>query len=143
MSGVGAAETRYLGFDFGDRSIGVAVGNASTRTATPVAALLARDGKPDWPSLDALVQEWQPAGLVIGLPLHMDGSESPMSEAARRFSRRLSARYHLPAFMADERLSSQAADAELDAQGLPRSKARNDAAAACLILETWLREQRD
>lgn len=134
------ATARYLGFDFGMCSIGVATGNGISTTASPCGVVTARDGKPDWDALDALVREWQPAGLVIGLPLHMDGRESEMSERARRFSRRVSARYHLPAFLVDERLSTRAASGKLDGADRHRTKAENDAAAACVILESWLRE---
>ena len=144
MTRAGAIQ-RLLGFDFGVRSIGVAVGNRLTGTATPCGAVSAEEGRPDWTALDALLNEWRPDALVVGLPLNMDDSESPLCDAARRFSRRLSARYHLPAFMVDERLSTREASGRLDgtpagARGRPRSKADNDAAAACLILETWLQE---
>ncbi len=143
-----APAERLLGFDFRLRSIGVAVGNRLTGTATPRGAVTARDGVPDWAALDRLLAEWRPDALVVGLPLNMDGSESPLSEAARRFSRRLSARYHLRAFMVDERLSTREASGRLDggssaAAGRPRTKAENDAAAACLILESWLRDAHD
>ncbi len=139
---------RLLGFDFGLRSIGVAVGNRLTGTATPCGAVRADTGKPDWPTLDAVLAEWQPDALVIGLPLNMDDSESELCDAARRFSRRLSARYHLPAFMVDERLSTREASGRLSgdqqtARSRPRSKAETDASAACVILETWLREHHD
>lgn len=144
MSGPATAQ-RCLGFDFGLRSIGVAIGNRLTGTATPCGAIRANEGRPDWPALDALLAEWEPDVLVVGLPLNMDDSESVLCDAARRFSRRLSARYHLPAFMVDERLSTREASGRLNgsptgSRGRPRSKAENDAAAACLILETWLRE---
>ncbi len=134
---------RYLGFDFGTCSIGVAVGNALTGTASPCGVIRAQQGRPDWDALDPLLAQWQPAGLVVGLPLHMDAGESEMSAAARRFSRRLAARYHLPAFMVDERLSSREASGRMDGKVRIQSKAQNDAAAACLILETWLQECRD
>lgn len=139
---------RLLGFDFGLRSIGVAVGNRLTGTATPCGAVAAREGKPDWAALDRLFAEWKPDALVVGLPLNMDDSDTSITDAVRRFSRRLSARYHLRAFLVDERLSTREASGRLDgdpagAPGRPRSKAENDAAAACLILETWLREHHD
>ena len=95
-----------LGFDFGTRNIGVAVGQVITRTATALPQLKARDGIPDWSQLAALIEEWQPDGVVVGIPLNMDGTESPMSQRARKFGKRLHGRYNLPFFPADERLSS-------------------------------------
>ena len=64
-----------LGFDFGMKNIGIAVGQELTRTANPLTAIKARDGIPDWELIARLLQEWQPALLVVGLPLNMDGTE--------------------------------------------------------------------
>ncbi len=120
-----------MGFDFGLKRIGVAVGQHITRTATPVAVVNARDGIPDWPALDALVNEWQPALFVVGLPLHMDGDMSEMGKAADKFARRLHGRYKLEAKMMDERLSTYEAKSLSD-------ETQVDALAAKLILESWL-----
>ena len=82
-----------MAFDFGTTKIGVAVGQQITGTASPVAVVKARDGIPQWLAIDRLVEEWQPKVLVVGLPINMDGTESDMSKAAARFSRRLHGRY--------------------------------------------------
>ena len=95
-----------MGFDFGNRKIGVAVGQTVTQTASALAIIRARDGKPDWDQLDTLVAEWQPQLFVVGLPLNMDDSISEMAEAAKRFARRLEGRYQTPFAMMDERLTS-------------------------------------
>jgi len=121
-----------LAFDFGLRHIGVAAGQTVTRTASPVATLRARDGKPDWPELTKLVAEWNPARLLVGLPLNMDGTESEMSERARRFAAELARRTGLPTDLVDERLTTRAAT---EAGG-------THAHAAALIAETWLNEHR-
>ena len=117
--------------DFGTTKIGVAVGQKITGTATPVAVVKARDGIPQWLVIDRLVEEWQPTVLVVGLPINMDGTESDMSKAATRFSRRLHGRYGISIELMDERLSTfEAREFETPDQ--------LDAIAAKLILETWL-----
>ncbi|HAW77355.1 MAG TPA: Holliday junction resolvase RuvX, partial [Alteromonas australica] len=78
-----------LAFDFGTKSIGVAVGQEVTGTASPLAALKARDGIPDWQQIAALYEEWQPHLVVVGLPLNMDGSEQEMTQRAKKFANRL------------------------------------------------------
>ena len=126
-----------LGFDFGTRRIGVAVGQELTRTATALTTLNSADGGPDWTAIGRLIKEWQPAALVVGLPLNLDGSESESSRLARRFGNRLTGRYNLPVFTADERLSSSEAEAILAEQGR-FEKADIDKLAAQLILQGWL-----
>jgi len=74
-----------LGFDYGERRIGIAVGEHLTRTARPLTTLTSHDGKPDWTAIHHLLEEWRPARLVVGLPLHLDGKEQPMTDRARRF----------------------------------------------------------
>ena len=131
-----------LGFDFGFRRIGVAVGQFTTMTATSLETV--GHGKtPDWAVIDRLVREWKPARLLVGLPLGKNGDETDMSRAARKFGARLHDRYSLDVSFADERLSSRAAQsrfAELRAQGsLKKKHARQlDAMAAQIILENWI-----
>jgi putative Holliday junction resolvase len=131
-----------LGFDYGLRRIGVAVGQFTTMTASSLETV--GHGKtPDWAVIDRLVREWKPALLLVGLPLGMNGDETDMSRAARKFGARLHDRYSLDVNFADERLSSRAAEsrfAELRAQGsLKRKHARKlDAMAAQIILENWI-----
>ncbi|TVQ86916.1 MAG: Holliday junction resolvase RuvX [Chromatiaceae bacterium] len=129
-----------LGFDYGPRHIGVAVGQTLTGTATALTTVRARGQRPDWQRLEAIVREWQPAAAVVGLPMHMDDTEEALAAQARRFARQLEGRFRLPVHLIDERLTSLEARRQL---GL--STARNappdprvDAWAAKLILETWL-----
>jgi putative Holliday junction resolvase len=122
-----------MAFDFGTTKIGVAVGQQITGTASPVAVVKARDGIPQWLAIDRLVEEWQPKVLVVGLPINMDGTESDMSKAAARFSRRLHGRYGIRIELMDERLSTFEAREFENPDQL-------DAIAAKLILETWLAE---
>jgi putative Holliday junction resolvase len=129
-----------LGFDFGLRHIGVAVGQRITSTASPLPALRAQDGIPDWTQIEKLLSEWQPELCVIGLPLNMDGSEQPLTQRARKFANRLHGRFGLPIHMQDERLTTVSAKEQLFAQGGFRnlSKDKIDSASACLIVEDYL-----
>ena len=123
-----------LGLDFGLKHIGVAVGQTITRSATPMTTVSAADGRPDWTALDALIREWQPERLIVGLPLNMDGTRSDMAKRAQRFANRMNARYGLPVEMRDERLTSQ------EARSLSDDPDARHAIAAQLILEAWLED---
>ena len=123
-----------LGFDFGLKRIGVAVGNGVTATTSALAPLRAQDGTPDWNAVRKLLDEWKPDRLVIGLPINMDGTPSEMSARAERFARRLEGRFNLRCELMDERLSS------FEARGLIAESGRDastDSVAACLVLESW------
>jgi putative Holliday junction resolvase len=139
MAARSRASQTFLGFDFGRKRIGVAVGQRRTRTATALRTVRARDGKPDWPAIAALVEEWQPDALVVGIPYHMDGSEQAMSAAARRFCRQLEARYRLPVHEADERLSSYIVENRLTERD--QAATDTDALAAQVILQDWLQQE--
>ncbi|WP_193075001.1 Holliday junction resolvase RuvX [Pseudomonas sp. FME51] len=138
---------RVLGFDYGTRQIGVAVGQTLTGNARPLKELRARDGIPDWEQIAALLREWQPDALVVGLPLNMDGTPSEMSARAEKFSRRLHGRFQLPVHCVDERLSTFEAKQTLreTGRGTPSSYRDNpvDSLAAALLLETWLAGQKE
>ena len=122
-----------MGFDFGMKRIGVAVGQKVTQTASGLTVVQACDGIPRWEYLDKIVLDWQPEKFIVGLPLNMDGSKSEMSQKAHKFSRRVSSRYNIHSEMFDERLTSfEAREHE--------GKTHIDAIAARLILQSWLRE---
>jgi putative Holliday junction resolvase len=122
-----------MGFDFGTKKIGVAVGQGLTGSATPIAIIPARDGIPVWADIEALIKHWQPRLLVVGLPLNMDDSMGPIAIRAEKFARRLTGRFNLPHQTVDERLSSYEARLRSDRRG------NIDAIAAQLILETYFR----
>ncbi len=131
-----------LGFDYGTRQIGVAVGQMITGQARELCVLKAQNGVPDWQQIEALLKEWQPDALVVGLPLNMDGSPSEMSERAEKFARRLHGRYQLPVHTHDERLTTYEAMGQRLAQG-QRGGYRErpvDAIAAALLLQGWLEQ---
>jgi putative holliday junction resolvase len=121
-----------LAFDFGLRNIGVATGQAITHTASELATVRARDGVPDWNAVDALVRQWQPDALLVGLPLNMDDTESEMSTRAKRFAKKLRSRYQVTVELVDERLTS------FEARGISDDLDAQHAIAARLIAETYL-----
>jgi len=128
-----------LGFDFGTAKIGIAVGQTLTGTASALTTLRSIQQKPDWKGISTLIETWQPEAMVVGMPYDMDDTEAQIAPLAKKFARQLEGRYHLPIYMADERLTSQTARLELNRA--PKSYAELDAIAAKLILETWLSEQ--
>lgn len=133
-----------LGFDYGSRRIGVAVGQRITRTASALTTLDAQDGQPDWHEIERLIATWQPDALVVGLPLTLDGSHSDTTRAAERFARRLHGRFQLPAYLHDERLSSHAAEHwSAERSGKAASRDAFDQVAAQIILQDWLDCQGD
>ena len=130
-----------LGFDYGTKRIGVAVGQDITRSVTPLTTLHSQNNKPDWNAIGNLIAEWQPDRLVVGLPLHLDGTTQAITERAQRFGNQLKGRYNLPVELVDERLTSHEAETELAARGGKSTKADIDALAAALILQSWLDQQ--
>ena len=141
------ANETFLAFDYGERRIGVAVGQSVTGTASPLSTVRVQDGEPDWTSIEGIVAAWNPDGLVVGEPLHMDGRPQPMTRRARRFQHDLRSRFGLPVHAADERLTTVEARAELAERGaFRRSGARrarelDHPVAARIILESWLGER--
>lgn len=131
----------FFGFDFGTKNIGVAVGQTVTDTANPLTTLKAQNGIPDWRQLDQLVEEWHPKGLVIGLSLQPDGTHSKTSLKALRFGEALKARFKLPIYTVEERLTSVAASHTLQQmRGFVSRHETQDAIAAVIILESWFNQ---
>ena len=128
-----------LSFDFGTKSIGVAVGQEITGTASPLNALKAVDGIPDWNIVATLFAEWSPQLAVVGLPLNMDGSNQEVTFSAKKFANRLNAKYRVPVETCDERLTTVDAKARLFELGGYKKldKQKVDSVSACLIFESW------
>jgi putative Holliday junction resolvase len=124
------AHRSFLAFDFGTRRVGVATGNSLTRTAQPLRTVAAI-GTARFDAIGALIEEWQPDALVIGVPAHPDGAPHDNTERARRFARQLHGRFRLPVHEVDERYTTTEAHA-LGAVDV-------DAASAAIILEQFLR----
>jgi len=131
-----------LGFDFGLKKIGVAVGQTITKTASPLTQLITEKGEPPWKEISALIKLWHPFALVVGKPLNMDGTTQPITEAAEKFALALEAHYGLKVHLVDERLSTVAARSELFEKGGYRvlSKKNIDAVSAQIILQEWLNQ---
>lgn len=132
-----------LAFDFGEKRIGVAVADLDVRIAHPLQTIHAEDNKSRFTAVEALIAEWRPVQLIVGEPRHADGGAHEIARLARKFSQRLEGRFGLPVAMADETLSSQAAQSRLHEQGIHGDRLRTqlDSAAACEIMYTWLESQ--
>ena len=133
-----------LAFDFGLRRIGIAVGDWETHLAHPLEVIDAEDNDTRFGRIAALINEWKPSALVVGLPLSMDGEPHEMTRRAQRFAKQLTGRFSLPVSLVDERLTSFDADLRLREAGVrgdPKSKARKgmtDTFAAQQILQDFL-----
>ena len=129
-----------LAFDFGLRRIGIATGDWETRMAHPLEVIDAEDNATRFGRIAALIAEWQPVELVVGLPLSMDGQEHELSRRAQRFANQLNGRFGLPVTLVDERLTSFDADLRLREAGV-KGRARkglDDSLAAQQILQDRL-----
>lgn len=126
-------EGQVLGFDFGLRRIGVAVGQTVTSTASPLTIVNSQDGKPDWDAITELFEQWKPVAIVVGLPMRLSGEEQALTQPARKFGQRLSGRYNTPVFFIEEQLSSIEAESRRK-----NHKQHVDDHAAQIILENWL-----
>ena len=120
-----------LGFDFGARRIGVAIANSVTREARPLTTVNAVKASARWDAVAALMAEWAPAQLVVGIPRHPDGTAHEMTARCERFARQLEGRFRRPVARVDERYTSAVSEREDDV----------DAAAAALILQQWFDEE--
>jgi putative Holliday junction resolvase len=128
-----------LGFDFGERRLGVAVGETETRLAHPIAAIAEEATEARFAAIERLVSEWHPAGFVVGLPRHPDGGEHEIARLAGKFARRLNARFGLPVAFVDETLTSAEAQTRLREAGGRATRAGDlDAHAAAVILQSYL-----
>jgi putative Holliday junction resolvase len=138
---------RILAFDFGERRIGIAVGNSQTGTAEPQGAIVCKTGT-NWEAVKKVIDEWDPEQLVVGVPYNTDGSDSEMTGRAKRFGRRLHGRHCLPVAEIDERNTSVAATSLLVSQRREGSRRRRlqkediDAWAAREILISYLEQLR-
>ena len=129
-----------LGFDFGMKRIGVAVGQTVTRSARPLGVIKAERGKPDWVALTKFIQQWNPDALIVGVPLNMDGTEQPLTQAAKKFADKLEERFKVPVYGMDERLTSVEAKDRVFSEGGYKAlkNSQVDSLAAQLILQNWL-----
>jgi len=129
-----------LAFDFGTQRIGVAVGETGIGVAHPLATIAATAGRERFEAIGALIEEWRPVLLVVGLPTHADGTAHAMTARALRFARQLEGRFGLPVTCCDERHTTQDAGLSLRAAGVRGRAGRSvrDQVAAQLILQEYL-----
>lgn len=125
-----------LAFDFGLKRTGVAVGNTVSGGARPLMTIVAEENDKRFAAVAALLEEWKPETLLVGLPLAPDGAETEISKRARRFGNQLHGRFGLPVEFVDERYSSAVAQDGLKTGRADKQKI--DAAAAAIILQAWL-----
>jgi putative Holliday junction resolvase len=134
----------FLGFDFGTKKIGVAVGQLTTATANSLQTLRSPNEAPNWQAIEGLVKEWQPAGFVVGISRQHDGTDNPVTSRMLKFCRQLNGRFNLPVHQQDEMLSTfEAKQLLFDDVHVNATKlwAVQDELAAQLILQTWLNGQ--
>lgn len=131
----------YLGFDFGIKKIGIAIGHGETKSSSPLETITSINQRPNWGKIGLLINQWQPCGLIVGLSKQQDGSDNPITLRMNKFSRQLEGRFQLPTYQIDETLTTFEAkqllydDIKTNATKL---WAVQDQLAAQLILQTWL-----
>lgn len=134
-----------LGFDFGMKYIGIAAGQTISNTATAITSLQAKNGIPEWDKIAALIHEWRPAALIVGLPLNMDGTTQPIADRAQEFANILAIKYALPVHMVDERLSTWDAKTQLKLNKARLTKqelVKINALSAVILTEQWLQQKK-
>ncbi|MFC3532012.1 Holliday junction resolvase RuvX [Vogesella facilis] len=131
-----------LGFDFGEKRIGVALGEPEVGIATPLDTINSEVNEVRFAAIGKLVSEWRITGFVVGLPTHMDGSEHQLTALSRKFAQRLKGRFELPVWLVDERLTSVIAEGLLEDAGVygRRQKEMLDQVAAQAILMGWFEQ---
>jgi putative Holliday junction resolvase len=131
-----------IAFDFGTDSIGAAIGQEITATASPLTSFKAKEGVPDWQQIEKLLKEWRPDLIIVGLPLNMDGTEQPLTVKAKKFANQIHGRFGYQVALHDERLTTVEAKSHLFHSGGYRAlnKGKIDAASAVLILESWFEQ---
>ena len=133
----------YLGFDFGNKKIGAAVGQTITASASPLRTIRSINQNPNWETITKLIQEWRPVGLVVGISKKLDGSDNLITQRMLKFCRQLEGRYQLPVYQQDETLSTfEAKQFLFDEVSVNASRLWEvqDQLAAQLILQTWLND---
>lgn len=133
------AQGTVLGFDFGEKRIGVAVGEHILGIAHPLTTIAAEANDERFSQIEKLIAEWRPALLVVGLALSLDGEEHGLTALCKKFARRLDGRFGLPVVLVDERLSSAEASQNLREMGIGgrRQKPMLDQVAAQRILQSY------
>ncbi len=134
----------FLGFDFGNKKIGTAVGQTTTGIASPLQTIRSINQQPNWDLISQLIKEWKPAGLVVGVSKQADGSDNIITPRMLKFCRQLEGRYNLPVYQIDEAFSTfEAKQMLFDDLQVSAGKLWDvqDQLAAQLILQSWLNQK--
>jgi len=128
-----------LAFDFGEKRIGVAIGETMLKVAHPLLTIDSESNEARFSQITALINEWHPSILIVGLPVHLDGKPHALTHLCKKFAQRLEGRFNLPVMMIDERLSSAEATQNLNEAGIKGrdQKSMLDAVAAQTILQSY------
>ena len=135
--------TSVLGFDYGNKRIGLATGQTITNAATPCKTINQVDGNPDWLAIETEIKQWKPDTLIVGMPYHTDGSENKMTTTVKHFCYELEKRFKLPVIEVNEALSSKHAE-EILKENIKinqQNKHEIDRMAAAIIVQRWLDQQ--
>ena len=130
-----APDLTIMAFDYGTKRIGVAVGNTVTCLGQPISTIAEPSSDAYFHKIEALLKEWRPNRLVVGLPCHPDGTPHEMSAKARRFGNQLHGRFQIPVDWVDERYTSAVLESD------PKMRDNLDAQSAALILEQYFLEK--
>ena len=125
---------QVMALDFGTSKVGVAVGNTKTKTSSPISTLKYNSYKHLWSLLGPILKEWEPALIVVGMPLHMDGEESTLSDLVKAFAKKLETQFDRKVVLVDERLTSR------EARSMTTNLDEIDQLAAKIILDTWINQ---
>jgi len=134
--------TLVMAFDFGLKRVGVAFGNRFTKTAQGVAVIDTEEEKLRFTQIEALIKEWQPDALLVGVPRSVEGDTTELTKRCERFARQLTGRFDLPCSTVDERYTSVIVESCMGGKMAREHKGRIDMGSACLILEQFFAEGR-
>lgn len=128
-----------LAFDFGEKRIGVAVGETILKTAHAHTTIHSETNEIRFTEIKKLIDDWRPSLLIVGLPTYLDGQPHQLTQLAKKFAQRLEGRFNLPVIMIDERLSSAEASQQLSESGIKAREQKSiiDAVAAQVILQSY------
>ena len=133
-------EGNVLGFDFGQKRIGIAVGNNISKTARALTTIDSLSNNQKFELIQKIIEEWQPVSIVVGVPFNVDGSEHRITNLSKKFAKQLEQKYSLPTHLIDERYTSIEASHEIKDKkiDLKKKKLLIDQIAAKIILQSYL-----
>lgn len=136
-------EGTVMAFDFGEKRIGIAIGETLLGVAHPLTTIVSEENQIRFKQIQALIDEWRPHLLIVGLPMYLNGDAHALTHLAKKFAQRLEGRFAIPVMMIDERLSSAEASQQLNAAGISGRAQKHvlDQVAAQTILQTYFNQK--